>query len=385
MSRASARPLLVCLSHLRWKGVWQRPQHLMSRASRSFDVVFFEEPVTHNRGTNWLRIERVLDNVTVATPYVDEKLSLAKLHAVQRYFLNQLTGGRGGSRLIAWYYTPMALAFASDLPADLTVYDCMDELSCFKNAPPQIAARERELMDRADLVFTGGRSLYEAKRDMHPNVYCLPSTVDLEHFLPARVPGLEAQDQAHLNKPRIGYYAVIDERFDTGFIRDVARLKPDWSFVMIGPVVKISEADLPREPNIHWLGLRQYKDLPLYMRGWNAVLMPFAINDATRYISPTKTPEFLAAGLPVVSTPVPDVVADYGATGLVDIASSPAEAVTHLEAALQRDRGNWLAQVDKHLERSSWSEMWARIEALIDEDLGVSVEPMPAIRELANV
>jgi UDP-galactopyranose mutase len=220
---------------------------------------------------------------------------------------------------------------------------------------------------------------------MHPNVHCMPSTVDVAHFLPARASGLDAEDQAHLKKPRIGYYAVIDERFDTHFIRDVARLKPDWSFVMIGPVVKISEADLPHEPNIHWLGLRQYKDLPLYMRGWNAVLMPFAINDATRYISPTKTPEFLAAGLPVVSTPVRDVVVDYGTTGLVDIAHSPEEAVAHLEAALQRDRRNWLGQVDKHLERSSWSEMWARMEALVNEELGEITEPAPMIRELANV
>ncbi|MCU0974164.1 MAG: glycosyltransferase [Burkholderiales bacterium] len=388
MSRATAaRPLLLCLSHLRWKGVWQRPQHLMSRASQSFDVVFVEEPLMHDRGTNWLRMERVLDNVTVATPYLSNDLGLAKINAVQRYFLKTLMASRDNDSVVTWYYTPMALPLTDGIEAQTVVYDCMDELSCFRNAPPQLAAREQDLLAMADLVFTGGRSLFEAKRALHDRVHCFPSSVDVEHFLPARGAGPEADDQAHLPRPRIGYYAVIDERFDTGFLRDVARLKPDWTFVMIGPLAKITETELPRERNIHWTGMRAYRDLPAYLRGWDAALMPFAINDATRFISPTKTPEFLAAGLPVVSTPVRDVVADYGGTGLVDIARTPAEAVARLEAAMARDRTAWLAAVDRRLARMSWGTTWSQMESLIKARLGRSTvaQRLPIASEPAHV
>jgi UDP-galactopyranose mutase len=355
----------------------------MSRAGRSFHVVFFEEPLLHDRTANWLRMERVLDNVTVATPYLNRDVGLAKSNAIQRYFLNTLVSARQSDTVVTWYYTPMALPLAEGAAADLVVYDCMDELSCFRNAPQQLASREQDLLGVADLVFTGGRSLYEAKRALHDRVHCFPSSVDVEHFLPARGPGPEAKDQTHLPRPRIGYYAVIDERFDTAFIREVARLKPDWTFVMIGPLAKISEADLPREPNIQWPGMRPYKDLPAYLRGWDAVLMPFAINDATRYISPTKTPEFLAAGLPVVSTPVPDVVSDYAGTGLVDIAATPAEAVARLEAAMSRDRTAWLAAVDRRLERMSWGETWSRMRSLIEASLSPTQQPLA--REQAHV
>lgn len=385
LTRASARPLLICLSHLRWKGVWQRPQHLMSRAGRNYDVVFFEEPVAHGKGPNWLRIERVLDHVSIATPYVDKDLSLAKLIDVQRQFIETLTKDRKGEQTIAWYYTPMAYSFAGSVPFDATLYDCMDELSCFKNAPNQIAAKERELLAEADLVFAGGRSLYDAKRRLHDNVHLFPSSVDVAHFLPARAPGLEPEDQAALGKPRIGYYAVIDERFDIPFFRKVAQLRPDWTFVVIGPVAKISEEDLPHEDNIEWLGMRDYRDLPSYMRGWDAVLMPFALNESTRYISPTKTPEFLAAGLPVVSTPVADVVSEYGSSGLVEIAATAEEAVAKLDVVMRRERTAWLERVDAHLQRSSWSETWQKMEARIEEALDRKTEPMPEILEAAHV
>ncbi len=384
-TRASARPLLICLSHLRWKGVWQRPQHLTSRAGRNYDVVFFEEPVAHGKGPNWLRIERVQDHVSIATPYVDKDLSLAKLIDVQRQFVETLTKDRKGEQTIAWYYTPMAYSFAGSVPFDTTVYDCMDELSCFKNAPNQIAAKERELLEDADLVFAGGRSLYDAKRRLHDDVHLFPSSVDVAHFLPARAPGLEPDDQAGLGKPRIGYYAVIDERFDIPFFRKVAQLRPDWTFVVIGPVAKISEEDLPHAENIEWLGMRDYRDLPSYMRGWDAVLMPFALNESTRYISPTKTPEFLAAGLPVVSTPVADVVSEYGSSGLVEIAATPEAAVAKLDVVMRRERTAWLERVDAHLQRSSWSETWQKMEARIEEALDRKTEPMPEILEAAHV
>ncbi len=274
--------------------------------------------------------------------------------------LDALLAERGGGRTtIAWFYTPMALGFAAHLAPDLTVYDCMDELSLFRGAPPVLVRHEQALLSRADLVFTGGRSLYEAKRDRHPRVHCSPSSIDAAHFRGARGGGAaEAADQAGIPHPRIGFFGVIDERMDAGLVGALAAARPDWSFVMVGPVVKVEEASLPRLPNLHWLGGRKYAELPAYLAGWDAGFMPFARNESTRFISPTKTPEFLAAGLPVVSTPVADVVSDWGGGGLVDIAGDAPAFADALGRALDRPRAGWLRDVDRRLAEISWDRTW---------------------------
>jgi glycosyltransferase involved in cell wall biosynthesis len=270
-------------------------------------------------------------------------------------------------RLILWFYTPMALAFAGHLRPALTVYDCMDELSAFRGAPPDLLRLEEELLRRADLVFTGGVSLYEAKRRRHGNVHAFPSSVDIPHFARARQPSPLALEQDRLPRPRLGYYGVIDERLDTVLLAEVARLRPSWQIVMVGPVVKIDVADLPRAPNLHYLGGRSYEELPDYVAGWDVALMPFARNRSTRYISPTKTPEYLAAGKPVVSTPIPDVVREYGEPGLVSIAGDAAGFVAAAERYLgQWDRAGWLSRVDATLAGRSWDVTWREMAILID-------------------
>ena len=198
----------------------------------------------------------------------------------------------------------------------------MDELSQVQVRAGQ-AARARAGADRpADIVFTGGSSLYEAKKDRHANVHCFPSSVDRAHFLKARARQFDPADQEDLPRPRLGFYGVIDERFDIELLDKVAAMRPDWSFVMVGPVVKISEDDLPKRPNIHYLGGKTYAQLPAYLSGWDVALMPFAMNESTQFISPTKTPEYLAGGKPVVSTPIKDVVRHYGQLEGVKIAST---------------------------------------------------------------
>ena len=224
--------------------------------------------------------------------------------------------------LIAWYYTPMMLPFSRHIDADVTVFDAMDELSKFKFAPVKLLELEQELIDRADVVFTGGSSLYEAKKDRHANVHCFPSSVDRAHFCKARAHQFDPADQEDLPKPRLGFYGVIDERFDIELLAKVAEMRPDWSFVMVGPVVKIATEDLPKRPNIHYLGGKTYAQLPAYLSGWDVALMPFAMNESTQFISPTKTPEYLAGGKPVVSTPIRDVVRHYGQLEGVKIAST---------------------------------------------------------------
>ncbi len=358
-------PLLLCLSHLRWDFVFQRPHHVLSRAVRQYRVFFLEEPVFAGvRDAARLQVRISPEGVMVATPSLPAGLDDAQMEAAQSALIDGLLIELGQQPAVLWYYTPMALTVAGHLAAAVTVYDCMDELSLFRGASLRLHALERQLLSRADLVFCGGRSLYEAKRLLHPSVHLFPSSVDVAHFSPARGGGLaNPADQAGLGRPRIGYFGVIDERIDLGLLATVCAMRPDWQVVMLGPLAKLDAAALPVGTNLHWLGAKRYSELPAYLAHWDAGFMPFALNEATRFISPTKTPEFLAAGLPVVSTPVADVVRDWG--GLVRVGEGPAAVVAALDAALSQSRGTWLAGVDRRLARSSWDATWAGMTAAV--------------------
>jgi UDP-galactopyranose mutase len=262
---------------------------------------------------------------------------------------------------VAWYYTPMALEFSAHLRPVATVYDCMDELSAFAGAPVGIQEKERALLSRADIVLTGGRSLYEAKRALHRNVLECPSSVDVAHFGLARHPIPEPADQHGIRRPRIGFFGVLDERLDHQLLGDIAQRSPGWQFVIIGPVAKIDPSVLPSRPNIHYLGPKSYKDLPNYIAGWDVAMLPFARNEATRFISPTKTPEYLAAGRPVVSTSIADVVVPYGRDGLARIADTPDLFVDAIRAALCEPASRWLPRADAFLSGNSWDATWSRI------------------------
>ncbi len=364
------RPLLLCLSHLRWDFVLQRPQHLLTRATDGYDVVFFEEPICAPGATPRLERRHTPEGVTICTPHLPEGMAEAAVLATQRRMLDALLATETGRRLVLWFYTPMAMGFADHLVPDLTLYDCMDELSGFRGAPPMLLEFERRLLARADMVFTGGRSLYEAKRDRHAKVHCFPSSIDAAHFHQARQPQpAEPADQAGIPRPRIGFFGVVDERMNLELVGALAALRPDWQLVMIGPVVKIDPASLPRAANIHWLGSKQYAELPTYLAGWDAGFMPFARNESTRFISPTKTPEFLAAGLPVVSTPITDVVRDWGDANLVEIACDAGGFAQALEEILAQPRTAWLRRVDRKLSRLSWDRTWLAMSALMAEGL----------------
>jgi glycosyltransferase involved in cell wall biosynthesis len=359
----------VCFSHLRWAFVWQRPQHLLSRAAQDFDVLFVEEPVFEPAAIDRLRVERVAPGIEVAVPVLTPG-AVGAANTAQNRLIRDSLRCRGGSVRVFWYYTPAATSFSGDLSRDLTIYDNMDELSAFRGASPNLIAQEEDLIGQADLIFTGGRSLYEAKRGAHPGVHCFPSSVDAAHFRQARRAGPADQaDQVGIPHPRIGFFGVIDERLDRELLAAVADLRPDWQFLMIGPVVKVRPEVLPQRPNIHWLGPKPYGALPDYLRYWDLGMMPFALNEATRFISPTKTPEFLAAGLPVVSTPIVDVLRDYGEAGLVSIAYSPTEFVLSMEALLAKPRDGWRERVDRHLAGNSWDKTWDAMHALMQGGL----------------
>jgi glycosyltransferase involved in cell wall biosynthesis len=349
--------VLLCFSHLRWDFVYQRPQHIMTLASNTKKVVYFEEPVFEDVQHAFMRINEVGPSVKVVTPVLKVGTGPADIDAAQRRLLDLLVASTPQNLLTTWYYTPMALRFSDHIRCDVCVYDCMDELSAFKNAPPELVEMERRLLERADVVFTGGQSLYEAKKGMHGSMFPFPSSIDFTHFHQARGQGHDPVDQQSIPHPRVGYFGVIDERLDVDLLARTAQSMPDIHFVMIGPVVKIDPAGLPRADNLHWLGGKSYAELPSYLRHWDAGWMPFALNAATRYISPTKTPEFLAAGVPLVSTAIVDVVRTYGAKGLVDIVDA-GDVEDKLRALLVRPRDSLLKAVDAYLMDMSWENTW---------------------------
>lgn len=364
---------VLCFSHLRWNFVFQRPNHLMSRFARHGRVVFLEEPVY---GEEQPRLEQIplATNLIRVVPHIPGGKSPADDTATLRTLLAALCRELRLEDAIHWYYTPLMLPLAEGLSRSLVVYDCMDELSNFLYAPPELVECERELLKQADIMFTGGMALYEAKRGKHPNVHGVPSSVDVPFFQQARVAApVEPADQASIPHPRAGYCGVIDERIDVALLEDVARARPDMHFVMIGPVVKIEHDSLPKLPNIHYLGGKNYQDLPSYLAGWDVAIMPFARNEATRFISPTKTPEYLAAGRRVVSTAITDVVEPYERLGLVRIGRSAAEFATQLDAALADDGSSDEAR-DRFLASNSWDATWQRMARLMADALRAATD-----------
>jgi glycosyltransferase involved in cell wall biosynthesis len=362
-----ARPMLLCLSHLRWEFVYQRPQHVMSRMAKDYDVVFFEEPVFSDTPEPTLDISLPANGITVIVPRIAHGTSGAQAMELQRQLLDRYLGEQAPGELLLWYLTPMSLAFTEHLTPKVTIFDCMDELSAFKGAPLELIDRERQLMARADVVFTGGYSLWEAKRLQHQNAHPVPSSVDVSHFAAAREALPEPLDQAGIAHPRLGFFGVIDERFDIELVSQLAEQRPDWQIVLIGPVVKIDPATLPRQLNIHYLGPKEYAELPAYLAGWDVALMPFAINESTRFISPTKTPEYLAGGCPVVSTPIRDVVRGYGDSGLVLIADTAQAFIAAVETALNAKADHSFAQrADEVLDGMSWDNTCAVMKEQIE-------------------
>ncbi|HWE48389.1 MAG TPA: glycosyltransferase [Bryobacteraceae bacterium] len=350
----------------------------MSRFARDRRVFFVEEPV-FDAQEPVLRTERCPQSgVCVVTPHLNEG-ARAECNAAMEKLLAVFAVTNRIRKPLVWFYTPMALeCFPRNLAASAIVYDCMDELSLFHGAPSNIRRLEEQLLRMADVVFTGGISLFEAKRKFHPRVYPFPSGVDVQHFLQARHLPDGFAEHGRIGSPRLGYAGVIDERIDLPLLEGIARQRPEWQLVMIGPVVKISPDSLPRLPNIHWLGMKNYSELPRYFAGWDVGIMPFALNDSTRFISPTKTPEYLAAGLPVVSTPIRDVVRSYGELGLARIAHSPEEFIAMAEQALAVDMGlKWRERADEFLNTLSWDSVWSGMNELI----GKALAPEPAVRD----
>jgi len=356
---------IVVFCHLRWDFVYQRPQQLLTQLAQFYHVVFIEEPI-FTEGQSFLAYATPAPNVTVCQPHT--AIHGAGFHDDQLPSLRALLAELSfATDPIVWFYTPMALPLLQQFHPYLVVYDCMDELAAFKNSPKQLLQRETALLKVADLVFTGGPSLYEAKRKRHPRTYCFPSSVDTIHFEQARDRNNSHPAHRDIATPRLGYYGVIDERFDAELLAYLADAHSSWQIVLVGPIVKIDPAALPQRANIHYLGQQPYKALPHFLAGWDICLLPFALNEATRFISPTKVLEYMAAELPIVSTAIADIAIPYG--DIVAIAHDGPNFVAACEAALAASEAEKIQRIQKMrvvVAATSWQQSADEMRALLE-------------------
>ncbi|MDB5076719.1 MAG: hypothetical protein JWO42_2898 [Chloroflexi bacterium] len=355
---------ILCFSHLRWHFMYHRPHHLMSRYARERRVFYIEEPIQH-RGPSRLQISRSREGVTVVVPNVPPGLVREQVDAIQRHLLAGLLKEHEISSFITWFYTPMAVPLTRELQPLAVIYDSMDELALTSPAPPKLQDCERELFARADLVFTDSQSMYESKRPFSQNVTAFPSSVDPDHFKHARGDLPEFGVPRGVPRPRLGYHGAIDERLDFSLVAGIADARPDWQLVLVGPVRTSQLEKLPRRPNIHYLGPKPYGKLPAYLAHWDVGILPFALNEATRFISSTQTLEILSAGKPVVATNIRDVVEPHGRQGLVQVADTPESFVDAAAGAMGPQQRSWDIAVDALLATTSWQQTWDHMQALV--------------------
>lgn len=306
-------PLLLVLSPSRWDFMFRRTQQLMSRLAGRWQVLFVEEP-RRSRNAAWLDEQAQGEHLSVLVPHLPANLSphlppsLDATHDEPRRMLAAYLRQRDLRVDVAWVSSPASLPLLDSLDARCVVYDCHAS-----STAPRLRREQALLLERSTLVFANGPSLYESLREQHPRVMCLPDAVAAAHFAPdaQRPHSVQAMHagslQRHLSAPRLGWFGVIDRRLDLDLLAQIADAHPQWSLVMVGPVVGLDASRLPQRANIHWLGVQPYSVLPHLLEGWDLCLLPFVIGAATRQLCPAQALEYMAGGKPVLCTPLHDV------------------------------------------------------------------------------
>lgn len=373
---STAYPIIVHC-HLCWDWVWQRPQQFISRLSKRHRILFVEtigpDPQLATPFARFYTPEN-LPNITVLRlqfpswrwedgDYVDR---------TRREMVQEFLKGPGRGQFdnpVQWFYDPMAVpAFHGQMNEILTVYDCMDELSKFKCAPPEIRTREASLLNEAEVVFTGGRKLWESKKLSNDNCHFYGCGVEVDHFARARAAETRVpEDLANIPKPVLGYFGVVDERMDYDLVAKLADANPNWSIAIVGPVMKVDPNSLPKRPNLYWLGQRQYADLPGFCKGFNVCLMPFALNESTEFINPTKALEYMASGREIISTAVPDVISNF--SQVVKVGYSHDEFIALCRRAVEQPDTEAVERGLEMASQNTWEMIVSKLESHIEAAL----------------
>lgn len=359
MNTTSETSDLLVFSHLRWDFMFQRPQHLLSRQAKTRRVFYFEGPVFGMTEIPRLHLRETSENVLVVIPYLPTNIDPDKMEVALADLVDELIYEEELIEYTTWYYSPKALTFSRHLDPKAVIFDYLDQLSY---SGEHFEVEESELMQRADIVFSSGQSLYETKKHAHHNIHFMPSGLDYAHFSQGRSKLVEPDDQINIPRPRVGFYGVIDQRFNFDLVIQMADLRPEYQFVIAGPVVNLDTRKLPRRSNIHYLGKKDYYALPLYLAGWDVTMMPYHLNETTKLVSPMKTLEYLAAGRPIISTGIPDVINAFEKRQLVRIANNPEDFLDQIDLAMQeKNRPEWLDRVDHFLKDQSWDNLFEKM------------------------
>lgn len=375
VSKTSSYPIIVH-SHLRWDWVWQRPQQFLSRLSRKHRILFVECPTPEDVAEPSCKFFTLSDfsNITVVQMKMPSSrwsdglwVDAERLRLLREVLAGPLKGKF--EQPVQWFYDPMAVTtFAGNLNEGAIVYDCMDELSQFKGAPKEMIQRERQLLGVADVVFAGGRKMHESKSRFNSNCHFYGCGVDVAHFGKARSSTTQIPDDVQdLKGSVLGYFGVVDERMDYELVGKLADADPSWNIVIVGPVCKVDIKDLPQRPNIHWLGGRDYTQLPSYTKAFDVCLMPFALNEATEYINPTKALEYMATAKPIVSTAVPDVVSNF--SSVAQVAKTHDEFIALCRAAATQPNQELISRGLKMAQQNTWDAIVAKLEGHIEDVL----------------
>lgn len=354
---------LLVFSPTEWDFVYHRPQHLLTRFAKYRRVFYFGPPRWGMTDIPRLHLHETTEGVQIVTPYLPEGTSGEDISLSLKDLVDELIFEEDLSKFTLQYYYPEAIDFTRHLNPARIIFDKIQGFSLLKGSSPDLKLKESELLERCQLVVTAGHSLYESCQELHGNVHDLPSSLDYHHFAQARQNLPDPEDQTHIPHPRLGFFGVIDERLNIEMLKAMAQLRPDLHIVLIGPVV---EGNLPQLDNIHYLGKKSYQELPIYISGWDCAIMPFAHNEATRFICPSMTSQFLAAGKPVVSTSIRDVINPYADEGLIQIADTVTDFIRSCESAshIKNEDPEWINRVDRHLAQKSWDLTFRKMAEL---------------------
>jgi len=376
------RKTIICFSHLTWdRNLFQRPQQLMLRFSKRFNVLYVSGYSCRQFFIDLFRRKKthsyhVTDNLAVYSPFalppIKKYSSITiRLNKILLSFLVK----RRLKKLkfkdpILWIYHPRYIDAIGKFKEELIIYDCMDDftslLSDYEDRERNIKD-ERALLKKADMVFAGGYSIAELKRDSREHIHVFPSAVEIYHFKKARSDNLEMPDDiTDIPHPILGYWGAIDERVDHELLKRLAMKHPEWSIVLLGPIVRHKAGDLSylkEIKNIFWLGPKDYSLLPNYAKAFDVCLIPFVLSREGKFLSPTKTLEYLATGKPVVSTPITDVVRFYD--GVVGIADGPDEFGMAVRRCMEEDNASMKQKRICFTENKSWEDTAEKMEKLI--------------------